>query len=71
MHLPAPPEGHHRAARRLAEAIREGARARLALDDDALSDDALEAVAGGALEEVYRASAGFLSDWRRDELPLV
>ena len=63
--LPGPYEGHHAAAARLAEAIREATRATLDLDD--LSDAELDSVAGGAREhDVYWASADFLADWRRD-----
>ena len=56
-------QGHHAAARRLADAIREAALATMDLDDEAL-----EAVAGGAtgIDEVYWASADFIADWRAD-----
>ena len=61
-------EGHHAAARRLANAIMEAERATMTLDDDALYDGALDAVAGGsaASDEGYWASADFFTDWRTD-----
>ena len=55
-------EGHHAAAHRLADAIREATRATMDLDSDAL-----DAVVGGASsDEVYWASADFIADWRVD-----
>lgn len=62
-------EGHHAAAERLARAILEAAQATMRLDDEAL-----DAVAGGETRtgrmigpnDVYWASADFITDWRAD-----
>ena len=60
--LPGSTEGHHAEAERLAEALREAARA-----TRSLGDPDLDAVVGGlGAPDVYWASAAFLEDWRLD-----
>ncbi|PAP81668.1 hypothetical protein B1759_10235 [Rubrivirga sp. SAORIC476] len=56
-------ESYRTTACRLADAIHETALGSVSLDPDAL-----DAVVGGSLvsDEVYRAAADFLVDWRAD-----